>query len=82
MDAAAGRLLAARGRYPAAGRELGAQDALPVWGALPSHAVVSGAGCGVPRSPRRGLSLSRVGVGKARLLSFFSLPHSHGKVVV
>lgn len=76
---AACRLLAAQGRYPAAGRELGAQDALPVWGALPSPATVSKAGRGVPPNPGRS-SLSGAGGEKASfrvsLLSFL------GKVVI
>lgn len=70
MDAAADRLLATQGRYPAAGRELGAQDALPVWGALPSPAAVSEAGRGVPR--RSSLSGVR-GVGRRGSESFFPI---------
>lgn len=72
MDAAACRLLAAQGRYPAAGRELGAQDALPVWGALPSPAAVSQAGRGVPPSPGRS-SLSWGWGWEGELLSLSSL---------
>lgn len=69
----------ARGRYPAAGRELGAQDALPVWGALPSPAAVSEAGRGVPPSPRRSSLSGARGVGR-RL--WVSLPDFLGKVVL
>lgn len=68
-----------RGRYPAAGRELGAQDALPVWGALPSPAAVSEAGRGVPPSPRRSSLTGARGVGR-RL--WVSLPDFLGKVVL
>lgn len=78
MDAAACRLLAAQGRYPAAGRELGAQDALPVWGALPSPAAVSQAGRGVPPSPGRS-SLSWGWGWEGELLSESLFPLFLGK---
>lgn len=79
MDAAACRLLAAQGRYSAAGRELGAQDALPVWGALPSPAAVSQAGCGVPPSLGRSSLSGGGGLGVERRASESLFPLFLGK---